>query len=278
LQLQLLRLLMESLSMKTIRMPYPLKSPASTTNAQSTNKVRIERIDGDFYIEHLLPAYEMALDASGRVIDETAQPRLAGYQSAFIHCLKQSDLEAMAQDPGNAYTVWLFAVRSGAVEPLWINKFAQTALSKDGFREYWNQQPMLVLAQLWIPPLGLEPSLVLMCSPQSDQTEVTGFDFDHAWETNSVAMVMAFPLFRLADEGGDPRRIRIMAVNDQGVVIPASGQVLLSTTAGALSNSRPSLEQGQALVTLFGADPGALAKIKLGFKWFSGVEEREVRV
>jgi hypothetical protein len=45
-----------------------------------------------------------------------------------------------------------------------------------------------------------------------------------------------------------------------------------------LSNSRPFLEQGQALVTLFGADPGALAKIKLGFKWFSGAEELEVRV
>ncbi len=264
--------------MKTIRMPYPLQSPASPNNAQSTNKVRIERIDGDFYIEHLLPAYEMALDESGRVIDESAQPILAGHQSAFVHTLRQADLQQLAQDPGNAYTVWLFALRQGQSEPVWINKFAQTALSKDGFREYWNQQPMLVLAQLWIPPLGLEPSLVLMCSPESGQTEVTGFAFDHEWESNSIAMAMAFPLFRLADEGGDPRRIRIMAVNDQGEAIPASGQVLLSTTAGALSNSRPSLEQGQALVTLFGADPGALAKIKLGFKWFSGVEELEVRV
>jgi hypothetical protein len=91
-------------------------------------------------------------------------------------------------------------------------------------------------------------------------------------------MALAFPSFRLVDEGGDPRRIRISAVNDQGMVLTASGQVLLSTTAGALSNSRPNLEQGQALVTLFGADPGALAKIKLGFKWFSGVEELEVRI
>jgi hypothetical protein len=137
---------------------------------------------------------------------------------------------------------------------------------------------MLVLAQLWIPPLALEPSLVLMCSPQAGQTEVMGFEFDQEWESNSVAMALVFPSFRLVDEGGDPRRIRITAVNDQGMVLPASGQVLLSTTAGALSNSRPNLEQGQALVTLFGADPGALAKIKLGFKWFSGVEELEVRV
>ena len=264
--------------MKTIRMPYPLESPASTTNAHRTNKIRIEQIDGDFYIEHLLPVYEMALDESGRVIDESAQPSLAGHQSAFVHTLRQADMQQLAQDPGNAYTVWLFALREGHTEPVWINKFAQTAISKEGFRQYWNQQPMLVLAQLWIPPLGLEPSLVLMCSPHADQTEVTGFEFEHAWETNSVAMVMAFPLFRMADEGGDPRRIRITAINDQGVAIPASGQVLLSTTAGALSNSRPVLEQGQALVTLFGADPGALAKIKLGFKWFSGVEELEVRV
>lgn len=264
--------------MKTIRMPYPWKSPASLNNAQSTNKVRIELIDGDFYIEHLLPAYEMALDESGRVIDESAQPTLSGYQSAFVHTLRQADFQQLAQDPGNAYTVWLFALRQGQSEPVWINKFAQTALSKEGFRHYWNQQPMLVLAQLWIPPLGLEPSLVLMCSPQQGLTEVKGFEFDHEWANNTVAMALAFPLFRLVDEGGDPRRIRITAVKDQGTVLPASGQVLLSTTAGALSNSRPNLEQGQALVTLFGADLGSLAKIKLGFKWFSGVEELEVRV
>jgi hypothetical protein len=149
--------------MITIRMPYPWKSPASLNNAQSTNKVRIELIDGDFYIEHLLPAYEMALDESGRVIDESAQPTLSGHQSAFVHTLRQADFQQLAQDPGNAYTVWLFALRQGQSEPVWINKFAQTALSKEGFRQYWNQQPMLVLAQLWIPPLGLEPSLVLMC-------------------------------------------------------------------------------------------------------------------
>lgn len=264
--------------MKTIRMPYPLQSPASPNNAQSTNKVRIELIDGDFYIEHLLPAYELALDESGRVIDESAQPTLSGHQSAFIHALRQAGIQQLTGDPGNAYTVWLFALRQGQSEPVWINKFAQTALSKEGFRQYWNQQPMLVLAQLWIPPLGLEPSLVLMCSPHAGQTEVIGFEFDGEWESNSVAMALAFPSFRLVGEGGDPRRIRITAVNDQGVVLPASGQVLLSTTAGALSNSRPTLEQGQALVTLFGADLGALAKIKLGFKWFSGVEELEVRV
>lgn len=264
--------------MKTIRMPYPWQSPASTNNAQSNNKIRIELIDGDFYIEHLLPAYELALDESGRVIDESAQPTLSGHQSAFVHALRQADIQQLAGDPGNAYTVWLFALRQGQSEPVWINKFAQTALSKEGFREYWNQQPMLVLAQLWIPPLALEPSLVLMCSPQAGQTEVMGFEFDQEWESNSVAMALAFPSFRLVDEGGDPRRIRITAVNDQGVVLPASGQVLLSTTAGALSNSRPNLEQGQAFVTLFGADPEALAKIKLGFKWFSGVEELEVRV
>lgn len=264
--------------MKTIRMPYPLQSPASTTNAHRTNRIRIQKVDDDFLIEHLTPAFEQALDESGRVIDETSAPMLVGHQSAFVHAVTASDLQIMLQDPGNAYTVWLFALRQGQSEPVWINKFAQTALSKEGFRQYWNQQPMLVLAQLWIPPLGLEPSLVLMCSPQAGQTEVTGFEFDQEWESNSIAMALAFPSFRLVDEGGDPRRIRITAVNDQGVVLPASGQVLLSTTAGALSNSRPSLEQGQAFVTLFGADPEALAKIKLGFKWFSGVEELEVRV
>ena len=264
--------------MKTIRMPYPLQSPASTTNAHRTNFIRIQKVEGDFLIEHLTPAFEQALDESGRVIDESSAPMLVGHQSAFVHAVTVSDLQNLAQDPGNAYTVWLFALRQGENEPVWINKFAQTALSKEGFRQYWNQQPMLVLAQLWIPPLGLEPSLVLMCSPQAGQTEVMGFEFDHEWESNSVAMALAFPSFRLVDEGGDPRRIRISAVNDQGMVLPASGQVLLSTTAGALSNSRPNLDQGQALVTLFGADPGALAKIKLGFKWFSGVEELEVRV
>jgi hypothetical protein len=264
LQLQLLWLLKGDLLMKTIRMSYPLQSPASTTNAHRNNLIRIQRVEGDFLIEHLTPAFEQALDESGRVIDESSAPMLVGHQSAFVHAVTVSDLQNLAQDPGNAYTVWLFALRQGENEPVWINKFAQTALSKEGFRQYWNQQPMLVLAQLWIPPLGLEPSLVLMCSPQAGQTEVTGFEFDHEWESNSVAMA--------------PRRIRISAVNDQGMVLPASGQVLLSTTAGALSNSRPNLDQGQALVTLFGADPGALAKIKLGFKWFSGVEELEVRV
>ena len=96
--------------MKTIRMPYPLESPASTTNAHRTNKIRIEQIDGDFYIEHLLPVYEMALDESGRVIDESAQPTLSGHQSAFVHTLRQTDLQQLAQDPGNAYTVWLNGV------------------------------------------------------------------------------------------------------------------------------------------------------------------------
>ncbi len=264
--------------MKTIRMPYPWQSPASPNNAQSTNKVRIELIDGDFYIEHLLPAYEMALDESGRVIDEAAQPTLSGYQSAFVHALRQVELQKLAQDPGNAYTVWLFALRQEEKEPVWINKFAQTALSKEGFRQYWNLHPMLVLAQFWIPPLGLEPSLVLMCSPQDGRTEVNGFEFDAEWPSNSVAMTMAFPIFRLADDGGEPRRIRVSVVDDKGQVMPVSGQVLLSTTAGALSNSRPQLEQGLALVTLFGADPGALGKIKLGFKWYSGVQELEVRI
>lgn len=264
--------------MKTIRMPYPLQSPASTTNAHRTNLIHIQKEESDFLIEHLTPAYEQALDESGRVIDESSAPMPVGHQSAFAHTVRASDLQKMAQDPGNAYTVWLFALRQGQSEPVWINKFSQTALTKEGFRVYWNQQPMLVLAQLWIPPLGLEPSLVLMCSPVDGLTEIQGFAFDGQWDTNPVAMAMAFPLFRLIDEGGEPRRIRIEAVNDDAQVMAASGQVMLSTTAGVLSNTRPVLEQGIAHVTLFGADPGVFAKIKLGFKWYSGVEELELLV
>jgi len=264
--------------MKTFRMPYPLHRSNSATNADVKNKVRIQKVAQDFSIEHLMPVYELPMDESGRVIDASAAPVLLRHQSAFTHMLNQSELVALAQDPGNAHTVWLFALRSGEDDPVWINKFAQTAVSKESFRQYWDQHPMLVLAQLWVPPLGLAPTLVLMCSPVEGQTEIDGFEFDGQWDANVMGMNKAFPLFRLVDEGGELRRIRVEALDAHGQVLAATGQVLLSTTAGALSNSRPVLEQGAARVSLFGADTGAMVKIKLGFKWYSGVEQLEILI
>lgn len=262
--------------MKIINMPYPVNNGSwAQVSGPLANKILVQKTASGFVHKTLVPMLDKPRGEDGIVIDESAPAVYARDDEYLIAQISTSELNDMASIKSNAYTVWLLAVKDGETSPVWVNKFAETYISKHGFRVFWNNQKMLVLAQFWIPPFGLEPSLVFMTSPDATNTQIEGFTFDGLWETNSVAMAEAFPMIRLSRSESDPAKIGIEVIDGDGSRLAVNGQIFLESSAGALSNTRPILSDGFAEVSLIGADAGAEVKVKAGFKWYTGVEELE---
>lgn len=251
----------KGVDMKLIYMPFP--------HTKYGNKVVVSVAEDSIRLEHRLPELVQELDENGVPYGEPVN--LVGYVPNIDSTILFTDLEAMAASPDNAHTVWLYACLNGSKDPQWINKFKDTLQTKEGFRKYWDGQPMLVLAQYFIPPFGLEPSLVLTGPQEQELITISGDTFDGVWETNSVAMAEAFPLIDLKQLSAT--EIQVSVKDGNGVTIPCSGEMRLETTAGALSNLRPVVQDGTAVVVLSGVTTGTAFKIKAGFKYYTGVEE-----